>query len=95
MGSWVDGTGHLRPFSLDIRTLLSDTQPMDGKEFIRRAREWAKAHDHAVELQKSRGKGGHQRLLVGGRITTVKTGEIGKGLLADMLRQLGIPKDEF
>jgi len=32
---------------------------------------------------------------IGGRWTTVKTGEIGTGLLAAMLDQLGISRDEF
>lgn len=34
-------------------------------------------------------------LHVGEHVTTVKTGEIGKGLLHAMLKQLGIPSEEF
>lgn len=43
----------------------------------------------------SRGKGGHQTLYVGDRFTVVQTGEIPKGTFYAMLRQLGIPKEEF
>lgn len=68
---------------------------MNGSEFIRRARKWAKAKGHAVHVDSSRGKGGHQTLYVGERFTVVKTGEIKTGLLHAMLKQAGIPKDEF
>ena len=46
-------------------------------------------------VDRSRGKGGHQIVWINARRTTVKTGEIGKGLLAEMLDQLGIPREEF
>ncbi|MGH7024350.1 MAG: hypothetical protein ACREEB_12280 [Caulobacteraceae bacterium] len=68
---------------------------MNGRQFIRRARKWANANQHALSVEKSRGKGGHQIVRLGGRWTTVKTGEIGTGLLAAMLSDLGIPKGEF
>ncbi|HZR87922.1 MAG TPA: hypothetical protein VFB02_14020 [Bradyrhizobium sp.] len=68
---------------------------MNGKEFIRKARKWAKANDREFAVNASRGKGGHKMVQVGDRRTTVKTGEIGTGLLAAMLEQLNIPKGEF
>ena len=68
---------------------------MNGKEFIRRSREWAKTHGAELVVERSRGKGGHQMLRMGDGKTTVKTGEIGPGLLNAMLKQLGIPKDEI
>ena len=43
-----------------------------------------------VRLDSARGKGGHQRLHYGDRITTVPTGEIRTGLLHAMCKQLGI-----
>jgi hypothetical protein len=69
---------------------------MDGKHFIRRARAWANTKGVSFRVEKARGKGGHQIAYLGeiGR-TTVKTGEIGTGLLAAMLKQLGIPPEEF
>lgn len=68
---------------------------MNGDQFIRRARKWAKANGLEERVVASRGKGGHQTQYIGGRFTVVKTGEIGTGLLRAMLKQLDIPKDEF
>lgn len=68
---------------------------MNGTEFIRRARKWAKANGVELTVDASRGKGGHQQVRTPFGLTHVKTGEIGPGLLHAMLRQLGIPKDEF
>jgi len=68
---------------------------VNGGQFIRRARRWANAHDTRLVVEASRGKGGHQLVRVGERWTTVKSGEIGTGLLSAMLRQLGIPNEEF
>ena len=68
---------------------------MNGKQFIRQSRKWASASGHRLTVEKSRGKGGHQIVRIGERWTTVKTGEIGAGLLAAMLNDLGIPKGEF
>jgi mRNA interferase HicA len=69
---------------------------MNGQQFIRRARKWAKANGHTVSVEKGRGKGGHRIVRLGnGGWSTVKTGEIGTGLLAAMLDQLGIPKEDF
>ena len=68
---------------------------MNGAQFIRRARKWAKAHDVVARVESSRGKGGHQMLYLGERLTTVKTGEIQSGLFNAMLKQLGIPREEF
>lgn len=68
---------------------------MNGAQFIRRARKWANAKGETFTVEASRGKGGHQMARLGDRVTTVKSGEIGSGLLAAMLKQLGIPKDEF
>ena len=41
------------------------------------------------------GKGSHGRVYVGSRFTTVQQGELGRGVLAAMLRQLGIDRREF
>ena len=68
---------------------------MNGGQFIRRARRWARTNGLAEQVETSRGKGGHVTQTIGERYTVVKTGEIGTGLLGAMLKQLGIPKDEF
>ena len=74
---------------------MSDVQAVNGRQFIRRARRWANAKGHAMVVDKSRGNGGHQIVWINARRTTVKTGEIGKGLLAEMLDQLAVSRDEF
>jgi hypothetical protein len=68
---------------------------MNGKQFIKRAREWARANNLEFRFRSDLGKGGHQIVYVGDRLTTVKSGEIGPGLLRAMLRQLDIPTKEF
>jgi hypothetical protein len=68
---------------------------VNGKQFIRQTRGWARAHGVDFEVERKRGKGGHQIVRVGEHWTTVKSGEIKTGLLSAMLAQLGIPKGEF
>ena len=69
---------------------------MNGHQFIRRARKWSRANGLALVIEKGRGKGGHQIVrLENGRWTTVKSGEIGAGLLNSMFDQLGIAKEDF
>ena len=46
-------------------------------------------------FNRSQGKGRHGRPYLGGKTTFVKRSEIGKGLLAAMLKELGIRKEEF
>jgi hypothetical protein len=68
---------------------------VNGKEFIRRATKWAKAHETEIVVDASRGKGGHQIVRIDAKRTTVQTGELRPGIFHAMLKQLGIPKDEF
>lgn len=68
---------------------------MNGKQFIRQATQWAKAHELEAIVEASRGKGGHKVLRIGGKWTTVQTGELKPGTFHAMLKQLGIPKEEF
>ena len=63
---------------------------MDGREFIRRVGRLGRRTGVPVRLDSARGKGGHQRLHYGERITTVPTGEIRTGLLHALCKQLGI-----
>jgi hypothetical protein len=74
---------------------LSDNLVLNGDQFIRRARKWARANDRDIRVEASRGKGGHQLLYIGSDMTIVKTSEIGAGLLRAMLKQLNIPPEEF
>ena len=43
----------------------------------------------------SHGKGSHGRLYISDRFTTVQRGELSRAMLAAMIRQLGIKKEEF
>ena len=68
---------------------------MNGGEFVRLVRKLARKRGVLLRFESKRGKGGHQTLHYGRRHTVVKTGEISKGLLLAMLRQLGLDPKYF
>lgn len=70
---------------------------MDRREFIHRIKRFGKERGIEVRYDPRPGKGSHGRLWYGNKFVTVKDPrkEIGKGLLAAMLRQPGISPDEF
>ena len=70
---------------------------MNGRQFIARVRRWARARNLEVRFVASEGPGSHGTLHVGDRRTTVKDRkkEIGRGLLARMLADLGIDREGF
>ena len=68
---------------------------MTSREFIRRARDHARRTGQAFRFDPTHGKGSHGRVYVGSRFTTVQRGELKKGILAAMLRQLSIDPREF
>ena len=68
---------------------------MTGKEFIRRARRYARKHGLAVDFDPRRGKGSHARLQIGQRFTMVPYGELKPGTFRNLLRQLGIDQEDF
>ena len=70
---------------------------MNGRQFIARVRKWAKTRNLEVRFVASEGSGSHGTLYAGDRKTTVKDRrkEIGKGLLAKMIADLEIDKDEL
>ena len=70
---------------------------MTGAELIRRIRRLGKARGVPIRFETRPGKGSHGRLYYGERFTTVKDRrkEIGAGLLAAMLDQLGISKEDL
>ena len=70
---------------------------MTGRQFIARVRRWARVRNLEVRFVASGEPGSHGTLYVGDRKTTVKDRrkEIGKGLLAKMLADLGIDRKEF
>lgn len=68
---------------------------LNGREFVRRIRSYAKRHGLPVRFDPSVGKGSHGALHLGQRRTIVKRTEIGKRLMTSMLKQLGVDKEEF
>ena len=68
---------------------------MTGKEFIRRARRYARKHGLSVDFDPRRGKGSHARLQIGQRFTMVPYGELKPGTFRNLLRQLGIHQEDF
>ena len=79
----------------DNRTLIYYYKVMDGREFVRRARRYARKKGLDFHHNPGREKGSHGELYLGGRRTIVKTGELSKGLLTAMLKQLDINRKEF
>ena len=70
---------------------------MNGRQFIARVRRWARSRNIEVRFVASKGAGSHGTLYAGERRTTVKDRkkDIGKGLLAKMLADLGIDREDF
>lgn len=68
---------------------------MDSKEFIKRAKRYGKKTGQECRFEATHGKGSHGRLWLGNRFTTVQRGELKKGVLSAMLKQLGIRKEDL
>ena len=68
---------------------------MNGREFIRRARRYARRHRLEFEFDPAKGKGSHGTVYVGDRRTRVQHGEIATGTLMSMLKDLDIDRREF
>ena len=70
---------------------------MKGSEFLRKIRKIAKAKGLAYRWDASRGDGSHGTAYLGDRLTVVKDlkKDIQPGLLSDMLKQLGLTKEDL
>ena len=70
---------------------------MKGSEFLRQVKAYAKREGLAYRWASERGSGSHGTLYLGDRLTIVKDlkKEIGPGLLAGMLKQLDIRKEDL
>ena len=70
---------------------------MNGNEFVRKIRKIGKRQGVPVRFEGSHGKGSHGTLFFGNRRTTVKDRkqEIGPGLLATMLRDIGLSRRDL
>ena len=68
---------------------------MNGREFLRRARRYARANGLEWRFDASHGKGSHGTMYVGSRSTRIQHGEIATGTLMNMLRDLDIDRRRF
>lgn len=70
---------------------------MKGAEFLKKAKRHADRCGLELRFVKAHGKGSHGTLYLGQAKTTLKDRkkEIGPGLLGKMLKDLGIPPDQF
>jgi predicted RNA binding protein YcfA (HicA-like mRNA interferase family) len=79
------------------RTEVFDNQDVKGSEFLRKVRSVARRNGVSCRWAPERGSGSHGTLYLGHRFTVVKDlkKELGPGLLSDMLKQLGIRKEDL
>jgi mRNA interferase HicA len=70
---------------------------VNGEELLRKLRKLAKSKGVAFRFDPSHGKGSHGRVTFGSAFTTVKDlkKDIGKGLLSDLCKDLGIDPKEL
>ena len=70
---------------------------MTGAEFMRKIRKLGRKRGMPVRFTARRGKGSHGTLFFGTHSTLVKhrKAEIGPGLLASMLKDLGLDHDDL
>ena len=87
----------MRATILDCRRCRLTRWPDEWPAVHREGRKWARGRNLAVRFVASEGPGSHGTLYAGDRKTTVKDRkkEIGKGLLAKMLDDLGIDGDDI
>ena len=76
------------------RTLRCDDGFMTSREFIRRAREYARKTGQSFRFDPTHGKGSHGRVSMLAR-GSPRCDEAKKGVLAAMLRQSNIDRREF
>ena len=74
---------------------MSELLRVNRDQFLRDLRAYAKAQGLTLRFDARRGKGGHGRVFLGGRFTTIPSGEIKKPTLEAILKQLGLPKGTF
>jgi mRNA interferase HicA len=74
-----------------------DNAGVRGSEFLRKVKVVAKRNRLPFRWVAERGSGSHGTLYLGERFTVVKDlkKELGPGLLSDMLKQLGIRKEDL
>jgi mRNA interferase HicA len=76
---------------------MCDTLDVDGNELVRKLKQLARKRRCEFSYEARHGKRSHGQLLFGDKLTTVKDPkkEIGPGLLHDMLKHLGLKKEDL
>ena len=76
---------------------MCDTLDMTGNELLRRLRRLARQRGLVLRYERRPGKGGHGRVYMGERFTTVPTltHEIAPGLLSKILRDLDLRRRDL
>lgn len=76
---------------------MFDNAGVKGSEFLRKVKAAARRKRLVCRWVAERGSGSHGTLYLGSRFTVVKDlkKELGPGLLSDMLKQLGICKEDL
>jgi predicted RNA binding protein YcfA (HicA-like mRNA interferase family) len=85
------------PDPLHIEQICTTIETVKGGEFLRRLKSLARRKRLAYRWRPARGVGSHGTVYLGGRFTVVKDPkkELGRGLLSDMCKQLGIQKEDL
>ncbi len=81
--------------NLGVRTFVYYNGPVNGREFVRRARRYARKNGLEFSFDPTQGKGSHGEVRIGELWTTVQHGEIPRGTLFNMLKDLNISRREF
>ena len=68
---------------------------MNDREFLRRARRYARRERLSYEIDVERGKGSHWQFVLGPHKATIPSGEIRNGTLIGILKKLGINRRDF
>ena len=95
---WTGEAAPVRVMSPAAEEALAARQSagtVNGREFVRRARRYARRNGLEFSFDPSQGKGSHGTVYIGGFKTTVQYGEIKPGTLSTMLRQLNVNRQEF
>jgi predicted RNA binding protein YcfA (HicA-like mRNA interferase family) len=85
------------PFGVAYRTEVFENTKVKGGEFLRKVKAVARRNKLRYRWAPERGSGSHGTLYVGARFTVVKDlkKELAPGLLSDMLKQIGIRKEDL
>jgi predicted RNA binding protein YcfA (HicA-like mRNA interferase family) len=88
----------IAPFYTNIvyfRSFHAYSRLVNGAEFVRRTKRYASKAGLTIRFDTDHGKGSHGMLYIGHRRTVVQRGELKPGTFRAMLKQLGIPKEDF